>query len=291
VEKNYRIEAKKAMLAGRIKAETEFIEKIKGQLTPERIKELEGSVDVIRDRMSKVEEEDKKLGLPHIPMGKNTHTKNKDGYVYNKTNIKLQAGVKEDLVSNMMQERIKGMWNSLPDHTRDLVKNLVIKRSTAKGAHWQGGRWVDETRTVIINMHQKTHTNLDHNFFHEIGHARWHELKRTNPEKVKKFRERQKEIGFSPTAYSRSYLLIKEKNDDTEANYRRKMAKGGFVISQKGEERLDQNRVAAEDLYHNEIHSELNAYAMGTISKEYLTAPKDKMIQLLNAYKEMWDIE
>lgn len=289
--KNYRIEAKKAMLTGRIKAETEFIKEIKDQLTPEKIKELEGSIDVIRDRMSKVEEEDKKLGLPHITMGKNTHTKNKDGYVYNKTNIKLQTGVKEDLLSNMMQERIKGMWNSLPDHTRDLVKNLVIKRSTAKGERWQGGRWDDKTRTIIINMHPKTHTNLDHNFFHEVGHARWHELKRTNPEKIKKFRETQKKIGFPPTAYARSYLMIKEKNDDTEANYRRKMTARGFPISPKGEERLEQNRVAAEDLYHNEIHSELNAYAMGTLSNNLITAPKEKMTKLLNAYKEMWDIE
>ena len=291
--KNYRIEAKKAMLAGRIKAEIEFIEKLKtkNQLTPERIKELEGSVDVIRNRMSKVEEEDKKLGLPHITMGKNTHTKNKDGYVYNKTNIKLQTGVKEDLLSNMMQERIKGMWNSLPDHTRDLVKNLVIKRSTAKGSHWQGGRWISETGTVIINMHPKTHTNLDHNFFHEIGHARWHDLKRTNPEKIKKFRETQKKIGFPPTAYAGSYLMIKERNDDTEANYRRKMTSRGFPISQKGEERLAENRAAAEDLYHNEIHSELNAYAMGTLPNNLITAPKEKMTKLLNAYKEMWDLE
>jgi len=279
------------MLAGRIKAETEFIKEIKGQLTPERIKELEGSIDVIRDRMSKVEEEDKKLGLPHIPMGKNTHTKNKDGYVYNKTNIKLQAGIKEDLISNMMQERVKGMWNSLPDDARDKIDNLIIKKSTAKSSHYQGGRWIDETRTMIINMNRRSASKLDHNFFHEIGHSKWHDLKRTNPEKIKKFRETQKKIGFPPTAYAGSYLMIKERNDDTEANYRRKMTSRGFPISQEGGKRLEQNRVAAEDLYHNEVHSELNAYAMGTLSNNLITAPKEKMTKLLNAYKEMWDLE
>jgi len=291
--KNYRIEARIAMLNGRIKAEVEFVKQVKakGELRPERIKELEDSIDKIRERVLRVEKDDKKLNLPHIPMGKNTHTKSKEGYVFNKTNIKVQPTVKNDLVTNMLQERIKGMWNSLPDHTRDLVKNLVIKKSIAKGRKWQGGRWDGETGTVFINIHPRTSDNLDHNFFHEIGHARWHDLNRTNPEKIKKFRETQKEIGSSPTAYARSYLMVKERNDDREANYRRKMAKGGFAIPQKAEKILANNRVGAEDLYHNEIHSELNAYAMGVLSTSLITAPKAKMEKLLKAYKEMWDLE
>ena len=290
---NYRIEAKKALLKSRIDSETKFIEQHMDQLKdmPEKLEQLRKSVDVLKTIRDNVEAEDTALGLPNIPMRKNTHTKSRDGYVYNKTKIKIQTNVKNDLVYNLLQERVKGMWNSLPDDARDKIDNLIIKKSTAKGSHWQGGRWIDETKTMIINMHQKTSDNLEHNFFHEVGHSKWHDLKRTNPEKVKKFREAQKKIGFPPTAYARSYLMIKERNDDTEANYRRKMTSGGFPISQEGEKRLEQNRVAAEDLYHNEIHSELNAYAMGTLPKNLITAPKAEMAKLLNAYKEMWDLE
>ncbi len=290
---NYRIEAKKALLNGRIKSETKFIEQHMEQIQriPNRLEGLQKGIDALKTKRDNVEKEDKELGLPNIPMGKNTHTKSKDGYVYNKTQIKVQPTVKNDIAYNLLQERIKGIWNSLPDDTRDKIDNLIIKKSTAKGSHWQGGRWIDETKTMIINIHSKSANNLDHNFFHEVGHAKWHDLKRTNPEKIQKFRETQKEIGTSPTAYARSYLMIKERNDDTEANYRRKMTSRGFPISQEGEKRLEQNRMAAEDLYHNEIHSELNAYAMGTLPMSLITAPKSQMEKLLNAYKEMWDLE
>jgi len=290
---NYRIEAKKALLTSRIDSETKFIEQQMYRLKnmPERLEQLRKSIDVLKTKRDNVEVEDANLGLPNIPMGKNTHTKSRDGYVYNKTKIKIQTNVKNDLVYNLLQERVKGMWNSLPDDARDKIDNLIIKKSTAKGSHWQGGRWIDETKTMIINMHQKSASELEHNFFHEVGHSRWHELKRTNPEKIKKFRETQKKIGFPPTAYAGSYLMIKEKNDDSEANYRRKMTARGFPVSPAGEERLEFNRVAAEDLYHNEVHSELNAYAMGTLSERLITAPKAQMEKLLNSYKEMWDLE
>jgi len=291
--KNYRIEAKKALLDSRIESETEFIEQHMDQLKnmPERLEDLKKSIDLIKKTRDNIEKEDAELGLPHIPMGNNTHTKNKDGYVFNKTNVKVQTNVKNDLVYNLLQKRIKGMWNSLPDDTRDLVDNLVIKKSTAKGTHWQGGRWDDRTRTIIINMHEKTSSNLDHNFFHEVGHARWHDLKRNNPEKIQKFRDKQEDIGIAPTAYAQSYLHMNERNNKTEATYRRKMAKGGWTISQKGEDVLKRNRESAEGLYHNEIHSELNAYAMGVLNKRSIIAPKEKMTKLLNAYKEMWDLE
>lgn len=290
------------MLQSRIESETKFIEQNMHKLESmglnpeqlsfrkERLEDARKSIDKLKEKLMKVEEEDAKLGLPVIPMKKNTHTKKQDGYVYNNTKVLIQQNVKDDMVTNLLQERIKGMWNSLPDDTRDIVKKLLIKKSTAKGISWQGGRWTDETKTLTINIHGKTGNSLDHDFFHEVGHARWHNLQQKDPERVKKFIKKLKEIGYSPTTYARSRLLIKEKNEDSERRYRRKMAQGGFIISEKAEKILIRNRSSAEDLYQNEVHSELNAYAMGVLPNDKIIAPKKEMSELLNAYKEMWGL-
>jgi hypothetical protein len=45
------------------------------------------------------------------------------------------------------------------------------------------------------------------------------------------------------------------------------------------------------NIFENEIHSELNAYAMGEIPDYDIITTNDSMKGLLNAYKELWDIE
>jgi predicted SprT family Zn-dependent metalloprotease len=224
-------------------------------------------------------------------MGKNTHKIGKDGWAENKTKITVQKEVKGDFAVNMLHERVKGMWNALPDNVRDSINNLIIKKSRSKArGKSQGGRWIDESKTVIMNLHFKK-ADIEHNFYHEIGHSKWHRLKESNPEKVQEFIKKQKEIGWAPTAYSQSYSLIKQKNQDTERKYVREMERRGLVIPNKARGILYRNRISSEDLYQNEIHSEINAYAMGALSPKYLTAPKEKIEELLNSYKEMWDLQ
>lgn len=224
-------------------------------------------------------------------MGKNTHKIGKDGFASNKTKIKVDPKIKGDYAVTMLHDWVKSMWNSLPDDVRDNIDNLDIKKSRSAGRGTvQGGRWIDESKTVIMNLHSKR-SDVVHNFYHEIGHSKWHRLKETNPEKVQNFIKRQKEIGYAPTEYSRSYSVIKIKNAEKERIYVRDMERKGFPITDKGKERLYQNRLNAEDLYQNEIHSELNAYAMGSLEPRYLTAPKEILEKLLDSYKEMWDLE
>lgn len=258
----------------------------------DRLTGLYKSIDKLKEMRDNVEKDDAELGLPHIPMGKNTHTKSKDGYVYNKTKIMIQDSVKDDMAINLLQERVKSMWNSLPDDMRDSVDRLMIKKSkaTTRARKWQGGRWEDETKTIYININTRT-SDIDHNFYHEIGHGRWHQMKKSNPEKIQKFIETMKEIGSAPTPYAQSYSMIKERNIDSERIYRAKMARGNFVIPAKAEKIMEKNRRNAEDLYQNESHSELNAYVMGALPNSALKAKKEIMTKLLNAYKEMWDLE
>lgn len=256
----------------------------------DRIGDMWKSINTLKKMLDDVEEDDKKLGLPDLPMGKNIHTKSKDGYVYNKTKIMVQEKIKDSPAVNLLQERVKSMWNSLPDESRDLVDRLIVKESIAKGKVWQGGRWDDDTKTIFININSKT-PDVEHNFYHEVGHAKWHGLKEKDPERVKKFIEKQKEIGMAPTAYAQSYSTIKQRNEGSERTYRSKMKRGGFIIPEEAEAILKKNRDNSEDLYQNEIHSELNAYAMGAILPVFITAPKEKMEEFLNAYKEMWDLK
>jgi len=240
-----------------------------------------------------LEEADRRLGLPDIPMGKNTHTKTKDGYLYNKTKIVVQPSVKTDPIYNILQDSIKSMWNSMSDDHRDNVNKLIIKKSTSRGRGGtrQGGKWKDETKEIIINIHESDIDALGHNFFHEIGHSKWSKMRKDNPEKIKKFREQQEKIGWAPTAYSQSYNLVKEKNETSEENFRRSVSRAGEEVGERNERVLAKNRMIVEDLYHNEIHSELNAYAMGVIKDEYITAPNEYMSKMLKSYKEMWDLE
>ena len=258
----------------------------------DRLKNLYKSIDRLKELRDNIEKDDAKHGLPNIPMGKNSHTKIKDGYIYNKTKIMVQDAVKESLPVNLLHERVQSMWNSLPDDVRDSVNRLLIKKSTAKkrGTTFQGGRWEDKTRTIYMNLSERDQS-VEHNFYHEVGHARWNNLKQNNPEKIQKFIERQKEIGWAPTAYSQSYSTIKQRNESNESNYRRKMKRDGFIIPKKAEEILEKNRINSEDLYQNEIHSELNAIAMGSLPVTKITAPKKQIGELLNSYKEMWDLE
>lgn len=292
------------MLTARIKSETKFIEdnteKIKSlQKNPawkyyreERLTDMWKSIDNLKEMRDNVEKDDAKLGLPNIPIDKNTHTKTTDGYVYDKTKIIIQGAVKDDLAVNLLQERVKSMWNALPDDIRDSVGRLMIKKSRAtdKTRKWQGGRWDDDTRTIYLNINAKT-TDVEHNFYHEVGHGRWHRLVETNPEKVQKFMETVKEIGSAPTPYAQSFSMIKEKNMDSEKRYRAKMARGNFVIPERAEKILEKNRRSADDLYQNEIHSELNAYAMGSLPVGSPRAKKEIMDKLLDAYKELWDLK
>lgn len=256
------------------------------------LEDMYKSIDKLKEMRDNVEKDDAKLGLPNIPMGKNSHTKTKEGYVYNKTKIMVQDAVKSDLAVNLLQKRVQSMWNTLPDDVRDLVNTLLIKKSTSRargGGKRQGGRWQADTKTIYMNIHERDR-DVEHSFYHEVGHAKWSKLKENNPEKIKKFREQQENIGQAPTDYSQSYLMVKEKNEDNEKRYRDNMKRAGHTIPERDIKILDKNRRNAEDLFHNEIHSELNAYAMGSLPEKYLTAPKKQIGELLNSYKEMWDL-
>jgi hypothetical protein len=276
------------MLRDKIESEEKFIKDYSDRLSAEQIKGIKNQIEQKREQLDNVEINDKKLGLPHIPMKPNTHTKNTNGFIHDKTKISIQKSIVDNPGSSMMSDRVKSSWNTLPDEHRNLVDKLIIKQSRAtKSQTWRGGSYNPTTKTLTVNLNSRSQANIEHNFYHEIGHARWHEINQKSPEKITKFREQMKNIGMAPTHYAESYRNAKYSNDVSERNYREKMRRGGFTVSQEAEEILSTNRKSQESIYHNESHSELNAYVLGNLPKNKIIASPETMKKLLNSYKEL----
>ncbi len=241
--------------------------------------------------LSSMESIEKKSGLPHIPMGKNTHTRSTNGFVHGKTKIKYDKKLNEDASIRLLADRIQTAWNNLPDDVRDTIDTFNIKRSRSKGyGSVQGGRYIHRKREVIVNISKWDDEEAEHNFYHEIGHSKWHNLQDKNPEKVEKFIETQKEIGTAPTKYAQSFSMKKEYYKDKIDTYIRQQKMRGIPISAKEQAVIDHNLKVSKDLYQNEIHSELNSYAMGELPVGLIKASKKDMSAMLNAYKELWDL-
>jgi len=293
---NYRIEASRAMLQDRIESETKFIDEyIKSQKLnegDEKIQKLRGAVDRVKEKLSNIEKDDDP-DLPKIPMGPNTHTSKLAGYIHGfKTKIKVQTAVTSEPATKLLNDRLKSVWNNMPDEHRNLVKKLNIKKSRAGyGRGGKAGSFNRHTGELIINVSTSRSANVVSTMYHEIGHAKWYNMKDNNPEKVEKFISTIKGIGGAPTTYSESYRNYMSTNKRSEDTYRRKMRLRGFPIGKDIEEILDSNRARAKDLYQNESHSELNSYAMGTLPKDRIIVGKETLSKMLGAYKEMYDLE
>jgi len=286
--KNYRVEAQKAILKDRIANEQAFVDKYAPSQSPEWVERSQKAVDNLITKLANVDKLDKESNLPHIPMGKNTHKLTTKGFIHGKTKIDIKPGVFKEPLIELFHNRVKSAWNSLPDDDRDLVDNLVITKKTAKHKY-VSGTWDSKTNTLYVHLTDHSH-DVESTFYHEIGHAKWYKLEKTNPDKIESFVKKTNEIFSAPTKYANSYRDYELKNKQSETNYRRDMKKRGLEVSSEAEKILEKNRKRARVLYNNETHSELNSYAMGFLNPEKITATKEKMGQLLNAYKELHDL-
>ena len=251
------------------------------------IKQLKKEIDDVDTKKYRTE-------LPNIPMGKNTHTNETDGFVYNKTKIKIDRKLEENMGLRQQLAVIQSAWNDLPDDVRDVVKILNLKMSRARGRTIQGGMYNDKKQEVVLNINERS-TNTVHNFYHEIGHARWHDMERKQPEKIKKFEEQVRKINKAPTKYAESYKNAVDRENKFREKWSQKMKRSGQdewdpERYAKNMKILDARANAVKNIFQNEIHSELNAYAMGEIEDEMIISGKDTLKSLLNAYKDLWGI-
>lgn len=286
---NYRVEAMKDKLEKHIgtlkEQKQQMIDKYgNDEVYVERVnKALTQAIS----QLDNLEANDKKLGLPHIPMGKNTHTKETKGFVHGgKSTIKIDPRLKGNMSLTQQLTVLQSAWNNLPDDVRDNIKILNVKASTAQGRVIQGGRWRESTGEVIVNINARQ-DGVIHDFYHEVGHSKWSKMRKTNPEKVTKFIEMQKEIGTAPTKYSQSYVMIQQRTEQKIQRFIQQRKRLGLPIGAKNEKTMENNRKTVQDLYQNEIHSELNAFIMGEVPERLITTSKKNMTALMNAYKEL----
>jgi len=258
---------------------------------PVYVEQVDKALTSVQNNLDNVDNMKYNTELPVIPMGKNTHVnKTNDGFVYNKSKIKVDRKLKESMGLTQQLAVVQSAWNDLPDDVRDMVKTLNLKMSRASGRNgYQGGKWTDETGELVLNIHPKS-SHVMHNFYHEVGHARFHQIEKTNPEKVRRFEERISKHR-APTRYSESYRHA----SDGEAEYQRKkireFAKRGVLMSDTNKKIMEQRTNVMRNILENETHSELNSYVMGELPDSDITVINDTMKDLLNAYNELWGIE
>ena len=285
--KNYRVEAKRVILQAKIKAESDFYEKWKGKVgLEEHLKTIKDTIESDKVKLANIEQDDPK-DLPFIPMGKNTHTKSTNGFLHNKTDIKIQTGIADDSLINMLNERLKGMWNILPDDVRDKVKTFKIQKSKGRQS-FRGGSFDEWSGTLIININRSS--PIEHHFYHEVGHILYDNIKREHPEKAEKWVKEMQKITIAPTKYAQSYMDFGAKNKAKADRFIKDRERRGIPLTTFEKERLEKNEYVSKDLYENEIHSEINAYAMGWLPTDTMKYSREFTNKYLTAYKELHEI-
>lgn len=298
--KNYRIEA----MTNKLKNHIEYMEGVLRKVEKGNKGEVYERILKMQEQLSNLESEKdvkKRVKLPNLPMGKNTHTKHTEGFVHSgKTKVKVERSFFDNDPMNKFRwelDLVQSAWNNLPDEVRDMVGNLNIKKSRASGRNpYRNGSWNDRNKTLTMNITDRS-TNAE-TLYHEIGHARWHHMKETNPEKVDEFIAEVNKVGGAITKYAESYRNAERR----EMAYRRRWLPRIERTKELDPKRYEKNMKTLDarlknvkDLYQNENHSELNSYIMGEMREDDKTNPivvhDDRLKRLIIAYKNLWGIE
>ena len=246
----------------------QFDDKIKGlkdelqQMRDIQQKNLQSYTDVLED-------------MPIIPMGKNTHEKNKIGfrdkavgtednehpYRVVPTQIKMSKALEADLkrsdksvggmtASTAKLVAVRDAWNNLSDAQRDLIPTLNITKAKAsmksvgmKGN--QAGNWnkSDGILTVIINDKYRSSSIKDQYTViqHEAGHAEWNFLSETNPKKTQKFVDTimSDEMKTTPvTSYASKYLNTDELTENLWQQKLKKIEQQNKLVKSLGIDKM-----------------------------------------------------
>ena len=230
-----------------------------GRLT-DKIKGLRDDLETMKDTQQKNMQSytDVLEDMPIIPMGENTHEKNKLGFreqvdADDPPKIKMSKALQADLkrsdktiggltVSTAQVMSVRDAWNNLSDAQRNLIPTLNITKvkTSLKKVGMQGkqaGSWSNEGGVLTVNIDDGgiDVKNMYSTVQHETGHAEWHMLKETNPEKTKKFTDTvmSDEMKNTPvTSYVKKYLNTDERLENMWLEKSKKItAQNKFVKS------------------------------------------------------------
>ena len=292
----------------------QFPEDVRDKLSPSQkymVDRMEKDVNESLEDMNNIAKNNEDIDklIPVIPMGKNTQPENKSGFSAGKgTKTTITPASKKLLDSNplvkIQHEGVRKAWNALPDEQRDLIGEFQI-RATSKSGTYTGGTYDHSKKKLTVTLHARN-TNMKDVFndlHHELGHAQYHKLMETSPDKIKKFNETVKEAQQTGaiTTYAGSFrqaevkarerkIMIMADIDGHIANsikYPKSFEAMPDGYRDKAEKNLTINIEHAKTIYENETHSAIAQVVSGTNTSKIRIEDKETLRSLFNAYKEL----
>ena len=213
------------------------------------------------------------------------------------TPVKSKIGVNKELNSNPAYHShlvaIQNMWDSLPEDIQKKIEFIQIEKGYSQSNLKEAvsyAFWKPNFGLIFIALHHKDSIlwTID-KFSHEVGHTKWEMRKESHPQKIKQYIKDIIQIGGAPTSYAKTYL-----DDLTDLDEKHAMYTAGILpdkIDVKIVERYQNDRLVAESLFANEVHSETGNIIDGRfyekgIIKYMITKDLDKFI---NAHNKLWD--
>ena len=169
--------------------------------------------------------------------------------------------------------KVRTVWNSIEKSEQDLISDIKIRGSTARG-RITAGEFISETNTIEMTVHPAlTDQDYRENFNHEIGHARFKQL---SPEKISAWNKAVKNIR-PPTKYALFHR-------DRANNYRWNNTR---YRSEKEKNIILGNIKIYENMYYEEIHSEIHAHIKTGGLNENKIWSKEGLNEAVKIYKEI----
>ena len=238
-------------------------------------------------------------GVEFASTKKNTHTKNKDGFKTNKTEIRIgdtvrvgkspHDGQPHPMVQARMDlivEAIRNVWNAIPDEYRDGIHILQIHNvrglsGTTLGKFSSNRKGTVKTLTMRIQQSDSKHIDtLIHTLLHEIAHSIWHNKFQYDEEKVNKFRDGInkliKESGAITDYVQNDHVDLERLNEifwDHRGGVGDKHAYASAFLDSEDMSGEEATRYVAyqkkqiETIVANETHSEAFGFLLGGIDK------------------------
>lgn len=169
-------------------------------------------------------------------------------------------------------DEIKEIWNNLSIDARNLVDNIMVRSSKARGSITVG-EWIADSNTMEITAHPAfTKKDYEETMHHEIGHAKF---KTFSPEKIQAWNNAVEKIR-PPTKYANLHR-------ERYFNYRR-------TVRFRPEDRsiVERNVEALKNLYYEEIHSETYANLKSPLNEKKIYS-KEGLKDATKIYKEIFE--
>ncbi len=183
-------------------------------------------------------------------------------------NIKLGKNVDKNHV-----KQIEDIWNNLDPDDRKMVNSITI-RGTRAGGRVTAGEWLKDSKTMEITTHPLfTDKDYSETIHHEIAHAKFQQY---NEIKIQEWNDAVKSIR-PPTWYAQYHQKRYQDYQFSHNRYR----------TEEEKQIILRNIKALENLYYEEIHSEVYANLKSPLPDKKIWS-KDGLKEATEIYKRLF---